>query len=253
MNIVQAGAIPRTAPSEIVYLPVGTHAITPTINGKPGKVTVSVPTFKGEQIAATLQASLAKRLASTVRPRLGFDHTGSGPAAAHPKSFRFDPTRGILLELEWTGSGRAAIEAGDYGYFSPTFLIDDDGTPSGLPDRGEIGSLVDEPAFRSIGLIAAADTGVEAADSDAARALVFASDGDAYLQYLSTLREGRGRHVAAADVTYDEATFNARASALVAAGNATDVDEATGIIFASEPGLYDSYLGTLTNGARAAQ
>lgn len=150
-------AVPKTAPDDIVYLPVGVHEITPSVNGKAQKVVVRVPAEKGELIAAALQTALQKRLESPVRPRLAFDHAKTGPAAAHPKEFRFDPERGIVLALDWSNSGRAAIEGGDYGYFSPTFLIDSRGQPTGLPDKGEIGSLVDEPAFRTIGLIAAAD------------------------------------------------------------------------------------------------
>lgn len=151
----------KTAPGEIVYIPVGASNINATISGKPGSIVVKVPVEKGEAIAAALQASLSARLASSVRPRLAFDHAKDGPAAGHPESFSFDPTRGIILKTAWSNSGRAAIEGGDYGYFSPTFLIDDDGSPVGLPDKGEIGSLVDEPAFREIGLIAAADAATE--------------------------------------------------------------------------------------------
>lgn len=160
-RIITAGftsAIPKNAPGEIVYIPVGSSKINATVSGKPGEITVSVPAEKGASIAATLQAALAKRLESTVRPRLAFDHSKTGPASGHPASFSFDPARGIILAASWSNSGRAAIEGGDYGYFSPTFLIDDNGQPCGLPDKGEIGSLVDEPAFRSIGLIAAADS-----------------------------------------------------------------------------------------------
>jgi phage I-like protein len=150
-------AIPKNAPGEIVYIPVGSNEITPSVNGKPQKITVNVPVAKGAAIAASLNAALAKRLEDPVRPRLAFDHSKSGPASGHPKAFSFDPALGIVLALDWSTSGRAAVEGGDYGYFSPTFLIDDNGVPDGLPDKGEIGSLVDEPAFRKIGLIAASD------------------------------------------------------------------------------------------------
>lgn len=169
-------AVPKNAPGEIVYIPVGSSKINATVSGKPGEITVNVPTEKGAAIAATLQAALAKRLSSPVRPRLAFDHQRTGPASGHPTSFSFDPARGIILSAGWSNSGRAAIEGGDYGYFSPTFLIDEDGTPSGLPDKGEIGSLVDEPAFRSIGLIAAADADLtETKPSNTMSKLIFAA------------------------------------------------------------------------------
>jgi phage I-like protein len=150
-------AIPKSAPGEIVYIPVGSSTITPSVNGKPQKVTVNVPAEKGNEIAARMQKALERRLAGSVRPRLAFDHAATGPAAGHPKGFSFDPARGLILSLDWSNSGRSAIEGGDYGYFSPSFLMGENGEPVGLSDIGEIGSLVDEPAFRSIGLIAAND------------------------------------------------------------------------------------------------
>ena len=170
-------AVPKDAPGELVYIPVGSSKINATVSGKPGEITVNVPAENGEAIAATLQAALAKRLESTVRPRLAFDHAKTGPASGHPSSFSFDPARGIILAANWSTSGRAAIEGGDYGYFSPTFLIDDKGQPCGLPDKGEIGSLVDEPAFRGIGLIAAADTDLnpESNNTNIMSKLIFAA------------------------------------------------------------------------------
>ena len=154
-------AVSKDAPGEIVYIPVGVNKINATVNGKAAEVVVNVPVEQGAAIAASLQASLEKRLASTVRPRLAFDHSPKGPASGHPQAFSFDPARGIILAASWSNSGKAAIEGGDYGYFSPTFHIDDKGFPSALPEKGEIGSLVDEPAFRNIGLVAAADSETE--------------------------------------------------------------------------------------------
>jgi phage I-like protein len=56
-----------------------------------------------------------------------------------------------------TGAGKAAIEGKDFSYLSPSFLIDDNGIPSGLPERGPLAALVNEPAFREIPRIAASD------------------------------------------------------------------------------------------------
>lgn len=148
-------ALASEAPDEIVYIPDGVHNIRPSVNGKPQDITVSIPAGKGKSIAAKLQAALDQRLAENVRPHLAFDHK-TGPAAGIPKSFRYEPGRGIILSLDWTASGRSAIQGGDYGYFSPAFLVDGRGVPSGLPDKGEIGSLVNEPAFRDSPRIAAA-------------------------------------------------------------------------------------------------
>jgi FtsZ-binding cell division protein ZapB len=152
-----ASAIPKNAPEEIVYLPVGSHTITPTVDGKAKTITIHIRQDRMSAIAAALQSDLEKRLAGPVRPFLGFDHSRTGPAAGIPKRFSFDD-RGIILATDWSTSGRAGVEGSDYGYLSGTFLVDDQGEPCGLPSKGEIGSLVNEPAFRSIGLIAAADT-----------------------------------------------------------------------------------------------
>jgi hypothetical protein len=61
--------------------------------------------------------------------------------------------------VDWSGSGAAAIRNKDYSFFSPVFLLGDDGMPDSLPAKGETGSLVNEPAFRSMPRIAAADAG----------------------------------------------------------------------------------------------
>jgi phage I-like protein len=143
-------------PSEIVYLPEGEHDITPTVNGKAKRITVNVPPDKGIAIAASFQAALEKRKAGNVRPWFDFEHKG-GKAAALPTAFRYEPGKGIMAAVEWTGAGKAAIEGRDFSYLSPTFLIDDNGIPSGLPERGPLAALVNEPAFREIPRIAASD------------------------------------------------------------------------------------------------
>jgi phage I-like protein len=144
------------APAEVVYLPEGEHDITPTVNGKARRITVRVPAEKGETIAASLQADLDKRQAGNVRAWFDFEHKG-GKASALPTAFRYEPGVGIMAAVEWTGAGREAIEGKDFSYLSPTFLVDEQGMPSGLPERGPLAALVNEPAFREIPRIAAKD------------------------------------------------------------------------------------------------
>lgn len=146
----------QPAPAEICYLPEGDSAITPFVDGKPQSITVKVPAATGPAIAAKLQAALAERQKANVRPWFDFEHKG-GASSALPQSFRYEPGKGVMCAVEWTGGGRQAIEGKDYSYFSPTFLIGDDGVPSGLPSRGPLGALVNEPAFREIPRIAASD------------------------------------------------------------------------------------------------
>lgn len=165
-----------TSDTEIVYLPEGKHQITATVNGKPGTVTVNVPADKGAQIAAKLQAALAERQKDNVRPWFDFEHK-RGMASGLPKSFRYEPGRGIMAALEWTGSGKAAIEGKDFSYFSPEFYLGDDGIPDGLPKRGPLGGLVNEPAFREIPRIAASDAADDHQPNDppAMSKLIFAA------------------------------------------------------------------------------
>jgi len=146
----------QPAPAEICYLPEGDSEITPFVDGKAQAITVKVAAASGIAIAATLQAALAERQKANVRPWFDFEHKG-GASSALPQSFRYEAGKGVMCAVEWTGAGRQAIEGKDYSYFSPTFLIGDDGVPSGLPSRGPLGALVNEPAFREIPRIAAAD------------------------------------------------------------------------------------------------
>jgi hypothetical protein len=134
----------------IVFLPEGTHQITASVGGKPKTLTVTVD----DRVLASFADDLARRMESNVRPFAGFDHK-PGAASFIPQAFRYEPGVGLLLDVDWTSAGRAAIEGRDYSYFSPTFLVSKDGIPTGLTTRGEIGSLVNDPAFEEIPRIAA--------------------------------------------------------------------------------------------------
>lgn len=146
------------APDEIVYLPEGEHTITPFVNGKAKEITVRVPAGEGESIAAALQESLEVRQRANVRPWLDFDHK-AGVAAGLPKRFRYQAGQGIILEVDWTGEGRRAIEGRDFSYFSPAFEISADGKPARVASSGPVGALVNEPAFRELPRVAASHAG----------------------------------------------------------------------------------------------
>jgi phage I-like protein len=196
-------------PAEIVYLPEGDHQITATVDGKPKTINVKVPAARGADIAQRLQSSLAERHSGNVRPHLAFQHQ-VGAASGIPKSFRYEPGKGIMCAVDWSGSGAAAIRNKDFSYFSPVFLLGDDDTPDGLPAKGELGSLVNEPAFRSMPRIAAGD---------------------------ATAAHRAGKPATAT------AQIEARAHSLVAAGEALTFDDAIDRVVASEPDLYKSSLG----------
>lgn len=165
--------LPDGIPAEIVYLPEGEHRITPFVDGKAKAITVKVPAGKGAEIAASLQSGLEKRQAGNVRAWFDFEHK-SGKASALPTSFRYEPGKGIMASIEWTGAGRKAIEGKDFSYLSPTFLIDDHGFPSGLPERGPLAALVNEPAFRDIPRIAASDGSNPPPNTTATMSLILA-------------------------------------------------------------------------------
>lgn len=147
--------------ASIVYIPEGKHTITPSVDGKPKEITIKMEASTGEKIAAGFQKLLEQRLSDNVRPTFDFDHKDTGPASALPKRFFYSPGQGLMAEVEWTGAGRRAIESKDYSYFSPTFLMDEDGTPAGIPERGPLGALVNEPAFRDIPRIAASKAKIQ--------------------------------------------------------------------------------------------
>lgn len=156
-------AVLRGLVEDIVFVPIGSHEIEPyVIGGDPKVFKIELTCDNGPGIAARMDATLQSRLAGdNVRPIIDFDHdvllAGKGPAAAIPTKILFDPTRGLVLELDWTGAGRSAVEDRNYSYFSPVVLVDEAETaPFDIPEKGPIGGLVNEPAFRNIPRIAAA-------------------------------------------------------------------------------------------------
>jgi len=145
----------KEAPKEIVYIPEGENHIYP--QSHPDGILVRLLPEKGEAVAAAFQADLTKLQGNNVKPRLDFKHDASGPTSGFPTGFRYQPGKGLMCEVDWSGAGKSAIEGRDFAYFSPRFDLDDDGVPMGLPDRGPLGALVNEPAFREIERIAAAE------------------------------------------------------------------------------------------------
>lgn len=137
---------------ELVYLPEGKHEINATVGGTPKKITVTVD----DRVLASFQADLDRRMSENVRPFAGFDHN-TGPASMIPTGFRYEKGVGLILQGELTKAGEEAIQGRNYSYWSPTF-IQNKGIPIGLTQFGEIGSFVNDPAFRSIDRIAASHT-----------------------------------------------------------------------------------------------
>ena len=150
------------APEAVPYMPAGLNEICCTVNGRAGKRTVMVDAAACERLEADLQEQIkAHQAGGRARPVILFDHK-AGAAAAVPTGFEWDEKRGILLRVEWTQAGRAAVEGGNYAYISPAFkLAPQSESITGLQDGVEVGSLVNDPAFTRNECIAAAREVVE--------------------------------------------------------------------------------------------
>lgn len=132
-------------PTRIMFMPAGKTTICPSVNGSPKQISVNVT----RQTANAFQTDLDKLLSRTVKPYIDFNHSGN-EAAALPKRFVWVEGEGVYLDLDWTAAGRSAVSGRNWNYFSPTFLINQDGDPFALPDTGSIGGLTNSPAFRDM-------------------------------------------------------------------------------------------------------
>lgn len=140
-----------------MYIPEGRHEINARVGGNPRSFISNLPAEKGEEIAAKFQSALNFLLAENVSPFFDFEHKG-GKASAWPKKFFYVKGKGLMCDAEWTGSGVKARRKRDFRYFSPTYLVDDEsGEPYGIPSRGPLGALVNDPAFREIERVAAGE------------------------------------------------------------------------------------------------
>lgn len=144
------------APAALVYMPKGKHTIHATVNGEPETRTVEVTAEAANALQRDLSLKLeAHKRGECARPCGLFDHE-AGKASFLPKRFSWDEAKGVVLEVEWTLAGKIAVEGKDYSYFSPRFALDERGLVFGLVPNGvEVGSLVNNPAFDRIEMIAA--------------------------------------------------------------------------------------------------
>jgi hypothetical protein len=235
-SIVSAASIDLEGetPAEIIYFPKGDWRIKPVVNGKAKEVSVKVD----ESVASVLQADLNRRLKDTVRPYAAFDHK-PGAASFLPKQFKWDDSKGVVLEVDWTQAGKDAVTGRNYSYFSPTFLLSDKGQVAGLPDTGEIGSLTNNPAFREIQKIAAS-----ADDDEGEQRMVKLTDKLVELQVITAeqaadaeeeflVRAVTGLHEALATVQAANARLVSENTALAAKAIEVQKAEASSIVQAA--------------------
>lgn len=150
-----------TIDNVLMYMPGGTHTISPSQDGRPVTVTVLVD----ETAAKRLEAQRAALERAGKRPFFSIQHE-TEIAAFWPTKFfwdnRIDATgslaEGVYAEGEWTKSGRDAVEGKDFRTFSPTFFVDAVRNDPDRPVRiicnekakANMGALENDPAFQSI-------------------------------------------------------------------------------------------------------
>lgn len=163
-------------PDAIQYMPPGTSVINAWSEGNPVRRVIHVDRSSAQRLQADLEAKQAAADAGEApRPCGFFDHEKKA-ASFLPKRFYWQDGLGVMLEVDWTNAGRTAVAGRDYSYFSPRFTADaEDGTVLGLTDNVEVGSLVNNPAFRTIERIAA--SGSDCSCLDQRRGVEFVQEG----------------------------------------------------------------------------
>lgn len=149
--------ISPTATNEILFLPIGLHAITPVSGGigRPIKVKVD------QSSAVVIQKQYAALLASGKRAYFDFNHE-DGPASFWPESFIWRQGEGVVAKGEWTSRGKISVEGKDFRAFSPVFHVDNKRSDPATVVCKEtadpnMGGLVNNPAFKDLPLWAKND------------------------------------------------------------------------------------------------
>lgn len=170
LAIDMSGGIPK----DIQYMPPGKQTVAPYVNGKPRPMDITV----GPDYATVFQGALTRALASASagtgdKPFIDFNHDDAA-AAGHPTEFYWGgndaKTGGVRVKIAWTGSGKQAVENGDFLRFSPQWVFSKTtGEPLGLPIN--VGGLVNRAAFKTIAPLVAAAHGKGAWVAAAAEAM----------------------------------------------------------------------------------
>lgn len=132
--------------ASFLYMPAGTHTITPFLGDQPHEITVRI----GPDTVATLNRTLAAHNATGRKPFFCFDHEEKS-ASFWPASFSWSDA-GVVVSGEWSQAGRDAIAGRTHRAFSPAFTTDRLQT---TPDSPAViksaplamGSLVNNQAF----------------------------------------------------------------------------------------------------------
>ncbi len=149
---VGVDSIPQTSTNEILFLPIGLHAITPVAGGIGRPIKVKV----GPESASVIEAQRQKLMASGKRPYFDFNHE-DGPASFWPETFVWRGGEGVIAKGEWSRRGKSAVEGKDFRAFSPVFHVDNKRADPAIvvcKDNAEpnMGGLVNNPAFKDLPL-----------------------------------------------------------------------------------------------------
>ena len=133
---------------------------TTTDNGELDVHIAPIGTFNGsnsqgnpvkENITKESLENLAEKLNQGDEILADIDHQSCKPgverdtrAAGWFSKFVVDPIKGLFAKLKLTKKGRELIENREYRYFSPTFMLDENGSPTDLHSV----SLTNLPAFK---------------------------------------------------------------------------------------------------------
>src|SRR5580765_6442778 len=144
--------ISPTTTNEILFLPIGLHAITPVSGGIGRAIKVKVD----QASANAIESQRAALMASGKRPYFDFNHE-DGPASFWPDSFIFRNGEGVIACGEWSRRGKTAVEGKDFRAFSPVFHVDNKRAEAALVICKEnaypnMGGLVNNPAFKDLPL-----------------------------------------------------------------------------------------------------
>lgn len=147
-------------PEWIMYMPAGKHRITAMRAGKPITLTVLVDPQAAETMQQALQAHTS---GDTQRPWMDFDHEAR-QSAGEPIEFawREQPAPGVYVRMRWSEPGAKAIQGRAYRSFSPSFFETDDDPARVAGAPRCMGSLVNQPAFRSMRPVMGKASGTQA-------------------------------------------------------------------------------------------
>src|SRR6266446_3276784 len=141
-----------TTTNEILFLPIGLHAITPVSGGigRPIKVKID------NNAASAIQKQHEVLMASGKRPYFDFNHE-DGPASFWPEAFAWRTGEGVVAKGEWSARGKRAVEGKDFRAFSPVFHVDNKRAEAATVVCKEtadpnMGGLVNNPAFKDLPL-----------------------------------------------------------------------------------------------------